>query len=416
MVENQNRLNELNECIRNHVDCATTWFSSCELRVSKEFGCGVFATRDIEPNEFLFIDRPLMLGPSANKSDPIVCVMCYEKIENDFDSRLCPNRCGFILCGSAECSNHHKTECQLLQSWKPKNADQFSWTKMKALLVIRALLIPETDKKFLDLMQKNYISVENDIFFDGEFADFPQDAKTFADLRAASAAINTNAFKVLYHTNDATSDVSIRGFYPIVSLINHNCVPNIRRDTDSKFMSRVSASQHIKKDEQIFTSYSQLLWGTNTRRMHMMVSKQFLCTCERCTDPTENSTNLAAIRCTDRSCTGLILPIEPINLTSNAKCNSCGVVCESKRFLQTQEMAGIIMHVFMKKKFTLDELNDFIEKRLYKVLPECSQFVVECKLKTIWKYNATNEKGFILFLFKFNTYSDVIFHSDSLFV
>lgn len=71
------------------------------------------------------------------------------------------------------------------------------------------------------------------------------------------------------------------------------------------------------------------------------------------------------------------------------------LVCEKQRFLQTQEMAGIIMKVFLKKKFTLDDLNDFIEKRLYKILPECSQFVVECKLKSIWKYEATNEKGFI---------------------
>lgn len=135
------------------------------------------------------------------------------------------------------------------------------------------------------------------------------------------------------------------------------------------------------------------------------VSKQFLCTCERCIDPTENSTNLSAIRCTDKSCTGLFLPIEPINLTSNAMCTCCGAICES----QTHEIIGTIIRNFLSNKFTLDELNDFMMKRLYKLVPECSQFIVECKLKAIWKYDTTNEKGFRLFLFKFKRSSIVIF-------
>lgn len=243
------------------------------------------------------------------------------------------------------------------------------------------------------------MSYENEIYFDGEFENFPQDTKTVAELRAASAAINTNTFKVLYRSDRGSSDVSVRGFYPIMSLINHKCSPNTRRDIDSKFMSRVSATQPIKKDEQIFISYSQLLWGTNTRRMHMMVSKQFLCTCERCIDPTENSTNLSAICCADKSCSGLVLPIEPINLKSNAKCSCCGLICENKRFLQSQEFAGAIIRNFLNKKFTLEELNEFFETRLYKLVPKSSQFVVECKLKTVWKYHATNDNGLTIVFF-----------------
>jgi len=55
------------------------------------------------------------------KSDSIVCVICYEKIENDVASHLCSNRCGLILCDKSACTEYHKNECKLLQNWKPKN-------------------------------------------------------------------------------------------------------------------------------------------------------------------------------------------------------------------------------------------------------------------------------------------------------
>ncbi|XP_031628938.1 SET domain-containing protein SmydA-8-like isoform X2 [Contarinia nasturtii] len=390
MVDRQNRINDLNECIKNHVGNMNSWSNSCQLRPSNDFGCGVFAIRDIKPNELLFEDKPLMLGPTGNKYEPIVCVICYEKIENDVHLNLCPRQCGLILCrGKSVCAEQHLAECELLQKWKPKNPNELSFKKLRAVNVIRSLFLSEKEKNFLELMQKNFVSLENEIFFNDEFENFPEDKETLVALRSASAAINTNAFKVLYRCGDDDDenltdgrDVSVTGFYPVKSLINHKCSPNTRHDIDKHFVGRVLASRPIKKDEQIFISYSQLLWGTNSRRMHMIVSKQFRCECERCIDPTENSTNLSAIQCADKNCTaGLVLPIEPLDFRSPAKCNCCGKICENRRFLQTHELAATITRNFTSTKFTLAELEQFFEARLYKLVPECSQFVVECKLK-----------------------------------
>lgn len=397
MIESQNRINELNECIRNHVDDKTTWLGSCELRISSEYGCGIFATRDIEANELLFGDKPLMLGPSGNRHEAIVCAICYDKIENNLTSYMCPGQCGLVLCAKDVCADQHKLECKLLQKWKPKNPNEFSFIKTKAMVIIRSLLLDENQKKFLELLQKNDHIIKDEIYLDDEFEHFPQDIKILTDLRSASAAINTNAFKVLYRS-DGSGDVCVRSFYPIMSLINHKCTPNTRHDTDAKFISRVSATRSIKKDEQIFFSYSQLLWGTNSRRMHMVMTKQFLCTCERCADPTENSTNLSAIRCLDKNCNGLVLPIDTKNLKSNAKCNYCEKICEYKQFLRIQDMSSTITRHFLDKSFTLAELKHFIEARLFKLVPNCSQFVIECKLRAIWKWNAENEEGFMLLL------------------
>lgn len=399
MVEKQHRIDELNECIHNHVDDVKIWLKSCELRISSDFGCGVFATRDIEPNELLFDDNPLMVAPTGQKNEPIVCVMCYKRIENDFISHLCPGQCGLIVCGQSECAEQHKSECQLLQKWQPKNPNQPSFTKTKALFIIRSLLLDGKQKKFLDLMQKNYASLKNEMDFVNEFDNFPQCQETVDYLRAAAAAINTNAFKVLYRSSSCSGDVNLCSFYPIMSLLNHNCAPNTRHDIDNKFVSRVIASRSIKKDEQIFISYSQLLWSTNSRRMHMLVSKQFLCTCNRCKDPTENSTNLSAIRCQDRTCNGgLVLPIESLNFKSDAKCNVCERICENKRFLQTQQMATAIGRNFSNSNFTLAELKQFLDERLDRIVPDCNQFVIEAKLNAIWKCEPTSCDGMNYFL------------------
>ncbi|XP_031631799.1 SET domain-containing protein SmydA-8-like [Contarinia nasturtii] len=388
MIERQNRINELKECIKDHVNDLSAWLNSCELRDSIEFGCGIFATRDIQPNELLFSDKPLLLGPTGNKHEPIVCVICFEKIENDVSCFLCPGQCGLVLCGNTACANQHEIECQLLQKWKPQNPNEVSFNKLKAMLVIRSLFLDKKQRNIFNLMQKNYISEQNDIYFDDEFEHFPDDKETVAALRDASAAINTNTFKVLYRC-DGSDDVSVRGFYSIMSLVNHKCSPNARHDIDKHFVGRIFAARPIKKDEQIFISYSQLLWGTNSRRMHMMVSKQFLCSCNRCLDPTENSTNLSAIRCLNKDCDGLVLPIDAINFKSHAKCNLCEKMCENQRFLQIQEMSALITKNFVNKDFTLSELDHFIEFRLCKLVPKSNQFVVESKLKAIRMFSGT---------------------------
>lgn len=237
------------------------------------------------------------------------------------------------------------------------------------------------------------------MFFDTEFENFPQDKETLDYLRAASVAINTNGFKVLYRCGaDGAADVSVRGFYPIMGLINHTCLPNCRHDINDKFVNRAIATRRISKGEQISISYSQLLWATNTRRMHLMVSKQFFCACQRCVDPTEMCTNLSAFRCQNKTCTGFLLPIESNKFKSDAKCTACDRICECRQLMQMQELCAHMTKSFLSKPFTIDELNHFIAQRLYKIVPECSQFVVESKLKAIWKCNSTSYDGIYWFL------------------
>lgn len=385
------RIENLNRCIKQHLG-DLKWSTCCELRESMKFGCGIFAIRDIEPNEILFYDKPLLLGPTGDPNESVSCVSCYKKLPNDINN-LCASNCGQLVCKREECISQHQNECQYLNSLKPKNPNQLSFTKMKALSVIRSQFLNEGQLEFLGLMQKNYSKTNKEIFFDDEFENFPQDKQILAILKATEAAINTNALKVLYKHNESDC-VNLRGLYPIVSLMNHNCTPNTRRDIDGEFLNRVVATRKIYKNDEIFTTYSQLLWSTPSRRIQLLMSKQFLCACNRCCDPTEKNSNISAIRCQNKKCSGYVLPVDSTNFKSDGKCNQCEMVCNNKRFLQIQEIAASMTKGFLSRsKFTLSDLVDFIETRLSSIIPSSSQFVLEMKLDAIWKYNATSESG-----------------------
>jgi len=62
---------------------------------------------------------------------------------------------------------------------------------------------------------------------------------------------------------------------------------------------------------------------TAARREHLVYSKNFLCTCDRCQDETENETFISAIKCT-KCPTGYFLPKNPIDCESSWFCNECG--------------------------------------------------------------------------------------------
>lgn len=66
-----------------------------------------------------------------------------------------------------------------------------------------------------------------------------------------------------------------------------------------------------------------LIIGTKERRAILRQSKFFECDCCRCSDPTEGSTFMSALRC--RKCpTGVVLPIRPLDESETEwRCHLC---------------------------------------------------------------------------------------------
>lgn len=63
--------------------------------------------------------------------------------------------------------------------------------------------------------------------------------------------------------------------------------------------------------------------GTRERRALLRQSKLFECDCARCSDPTECSTYLSALRC-QKCSTGFVLPIRPLEEKETPwQCSQC---------------------------------------------------------------------------------------------
>lgn len=84
---------------------------------------------------------------------------------------------------------------------------------------------------------------------------------------------------------------------------------------------RVRATVDIKKGELISVpyTYDHMNFGTYGR---VIRQQSFNCKCQRCLDPTELGTYNSAIKCY-KCHQGLVLPINPVDIKSEWKCDQC---------------------------------------------------------------------------------------------
>merc|ERR1712223_65846 len=68
--------------------------------------------------------------------------------------------------------------------------------------------------------------------------------------------------------------------------------------------------------------YHYQLYGTSYRRNDLKSTWSFDCLCKRCGDPTEMGTNISSVNCEECKF-GYLLPIDPLNYSSEWKCDHC---------------------------------------------------------------------------------------------
>jgi SET domain len=166
--------------------------------------------------------------------------------------------------------------------------------------------------------------------------------------------------------------------------MNHDCSPNIRYAYEKNSIMAVRASKKILKGEQIFNSYTKFLWGTQQRRVHLAFSKNFLCKCERCIDPAEFGSNIQALKCISPECGNMMLPVNPLVVTSPWECQSCHSKLDHARISK-------ICDIFSKQIFNkiltepMSAINHYLRTKLSTILPASNQFTIEVKLQIILK-------------------------------
>lgn len=361
-------------------------FQSWKLIDTKSHGRGICATRDISTDELIFSEVPLLHGPVVKDQIHLVCVSCYRPVT---DTDICVNLCGLPICGS-NCTKAslHTYECALLLSWRPKCSHQASEGVLKVLTAIRSLLLSDSKKQLLFSLQANRVP-RYEKCVDMALLHFhnPPGLKITNELKHITAILNTNAFQVV-----GGNEIATKGLYALQGQLNHECVPNTRHTVNEDHVTFVYAAMPIRKGAELTTTYTNLLWSTPSRRGHLLLTKQFPCTCLRCMDPTERGTYLAGIKCFLKTCNGgLLLPTEPVSLSCPWKCNLCGDIVSFNKICNIQEVLSKIVCSKMRDMsiaaLMAEIQND--DGMLVRTLAAQNQFIVEMKLQIIWKLDVS---------------------------
>ncbi|KAL2643571.1 hypothetical protein R1flu_011158 [Riccia fluitans] len=131
---------------------------------------------------------------------------------------------------------------------------------------------------------------------------------TVEDLENFAALVNTNSHGMGAHgAGYRNADVAV-GIFPFVSMLSHSCRPNCCFSSEGRVMY-VRATQDVPKGTELCISYINLYEPRSTRRMQLAVTKHFLCSCERCTEPFAVSVDryLEGCICTVRGCGGVVV-------------------------------------------------------------------------------------------------------------
>ncbi|XP_053681684.1 SET domain-containing protein SmydA-8 [Sabethes cyaneus] len=390
-VENLTRFKtELVEFLGDLYDPDHPW----DMIVFEGYGRGLVATRDIAPDELIFLDRPILLGPRTNNYDVIFCASCC-RIQQKLT--LCSGGCRLPICSKCDSSGasetSHSAECRIINSWQPKDRKRYCKSILYALTAIRALLLNARDRSIVLGMEghpprKDLVTEIEWLLKEKIFANLAEDGPQVAFLRQVVNILNTNAFETSRIVSDQENndhEIVQRGLYILGALMNHRCLPNTRYVFDEQLVMRCYASKPIRRGEQIFNNYSRTLWGTHHRIVQLCFSKHFLCGCRRCRDPTELGTYLGALKCVRERCTGgRMLPSDPLKVSSVWQCDACGLKMDNLRITKIQEIAGrMVLNNAVKRDAAY--IVDYLKDHAARFLLPCNQFTVELKLQAIRK-------------------------------
>ncbi|XP_076162828.1 SET domain-containing protein SmydA-8 [Ptiloglossa arizonensis] len=353
---------------------------------SKLGGRGLFATRDIAPNELIFVDAPLVIGPRCVGKHLEMCVCCYK---NECPLFPCDRGCGLPVC-SLQCENspkHVNYECTYLRSLVPTCGTDWSLHLLLAVIPIRSLFMTEQQRDCLAVLQCDQtLTPSYEIELLQRNVANPPSEEDVKLMKRVCGAFNTNAFETV-SVQDKDHSSSLRGLYPMGALQNHCCVPNTRHHFDGEQRLYVNAALPISAGEELTMSYTSLFWDTTLRRQFLSVTKHFSCTCKRCSDPTEFGSRLAALLCASDECSGNLLPRDPLKMGSCWICDECSMIISNRQICSIRSgLAAITEEALFK---TPRQIFKFMQKELSAVIPPNNYLIMDLKFRIISYYGRT---------------------------
>ncbi|XP_024635098.1 histone-lysine N-methyltransferase ASHR1 isoform X3 [Medicago truncatula] len=352
---------------------------NCNLTVStiSEKGRSLFTTRDFHPGDVIISQEPYVCVPTQKRCDGCFSTTNLSKC----------SRCQVVWYCGTPCQKSewklHRLECQALSrldSNKRKSVTP-SIRLMLKLYLRRKLqdqkIIPSTAMdnyklvealvarilfiivvlssramivEFSLLTNMSVVIVLFNTYFHEDMSDIKEEQlvlyaqmANLVHLILQWPEINikeiANFFSKFACNAHTVCDSELRplgtGLYPVVSIINHSCLPNSVLVFDGREAS-VRALQHIPKGTEVLISYIETAGSTVTRQKALREQYLFQCVCPLCSkvgqyeDVRENAI-LEGYRCKNETCDGFLLR------TTDGKafqCQECGLVRDKEEIKQ----------------------------------------------------------------------------------
>ncbi|CAH1406319.1 unnamed protein product [Nezara viridula] len=294
-----------------------------------KLGRYVVAGRDLRAGEEIFQEEIFSIGPKSGS--PLICLGCYLPLE---ELKLC-NTCKWPIC-SPECSQepwHKNYECEVFSQKGVKlNEEADISAQLECITPLRTLIVSEKQneqwEKEVSNMEAHTEERRKKIEWAAEqvnVVNFLVEACKLKDrfnedkIQKICGILEVNCFEVITKLG-----ISIRGLYPRMALLNHNCIANTTHSVflDKNYRLQLRTTVDTKSGCELFSSYTSSLQPTIVRRARLRECKYFDCTCARCSDPTEMGTHIGTFKCT-KCDNGFITSTQPLDDNAPWKCSHC---------------------------------------------------------------------------------------------
>lgn len=153
------------------------------------------------------------------------------------------------------------------------------------------------------------------------------------------------------------------GLYPVISIINHSCLPNAVLLFEGR-TAVVRAVQHIPQGSEVLISYIETAGSTTTRLKSLREQYHFACACPRCAklgqpDDIKESAILEGYRCEDDRCSGFLLRDSE---KQGFVCQQCG------RVRNKEEIRGIASEIKLMSERTSSSTSPSQAVSTYKMI------------------------------------------------
>ncbi|KAL5715662.1 Histone-lysine N-methyltransferase ashr1 [Ranunculus cassubicifolius] len=279
----------------------------------------LITTKDFSPGDILISQSPYASVPTNSSGSR--CDRCFSSI----NLKKCSG-CQVPWYCSTNCQKLewelHRLECHSLkrlskdrrQSLTPSIRLMVRLCVRRKLELEQAISVTATENyKLVEALVDHISDIdEKQLVLYAQMANLVNLVLQWPEINIKEIARNFSKLACNAHT---ICDSELRpmgtGLYPVVSIINHSCLPNSVLVFEGS-VAVVRAVEFVPKGTEVLITYIETAGSTATRQKTLQEQYLFTCTCPRCLqlglyEDIEESAILEGFRCKDDKCNGFLL-------------------------------------------------------------------------------------------------------------